>query len=164
MVSQLELKLVQVSLPKDTNIVLGQSHFIKTVEDLHEAIVNAVPGASFSIAFCESSGPCLIRSTGNDEELKKAAEDLAMKIGAGHSFLILLRKAFPINVLPRIREVAEVCSIYAATANPLQVVVAESEQGRGILGVIDGHAPRGVENEKDIAQRKQFLRNIGYKL
>ena len=164
MVSQLELKLVQVSLPKDTNIVLGQSHFIKTVEDLHEAIVNAVPGASFSIAFCESSGPCLIRSTGNDEELKKAAEDLAMKISAGHSFLILLRKAFPINVLPRIREVPEVCSIYAATANPLQVVVAESEQGRGILGVIDGYAPRGIESQEDVAQRKEFLRNIGYKL
>ena len=164
MVSQLELRLVQVSLPKDTNIVLGQSHFIKTVEDLHEAIVNSVPGASFSVAFCESSGPCLIRSTGNDEDLKKEAEDLAMKIGAGHSFLILLRKAFPINILSRIREVPEVCGIYAATANPLQVVVAESDQGRGILGVIDGYGPRGIESEKDVAQRKQFLRNIGYKL
>ncbi len=162
--SHLELRLVQLSLPKDSNIILGQSHFIKTVEDIHEAIVTSAPGARFGIAFCESSGPCLVRASGNDEELKRTAEELAMKIGAGHSFLVLLRKAFPINILRGIREVPEVCNVYAATANPLQVIVAESEQGRGILGVKDGLRPKGIESEKDVVERKQFLRNIGYKL
>lgn len=134
------------------------------MEDLHEAIVSTVPGASFGLAFCESSGPCLVRSTGNSDELKKSAEDLAFQIGAGHSFVVLLKNAYPINVLSRIRDVPEVVSIYAATANPLQVVVAESEQGKGILGVIDGSSPKGKETEKDVSDRKQFLRKIGYKL
>ncbi len=134
------------------------------MEDLHEAIVSTVPGASFGLAFCESSGPCLVRSTGNNDELKKSAEDLALQIGAGHSFVVLLKNAYPINVLSRIRDVPEVVSIYAATANPLQVVVAESEQGKGILGVIDGSSPKGKETEKDVSDRKQFLRKIGYKL
>ncbi len=143
---------------------MGQSHFIKTVEDLHEAIVETVPNASFGLAFCESSGPCLIRISGNMEELEKAAGKMASEIGAGHSFVILLKSAYPINVLPRIREVSEVCNIYAATANPLQVVVAETEQGRGILGVIDGSVPKGRETEKNVSERKRFLRDIGYKL
>lgn len=134
------------------------------MEDLHEAIVNTVPNASFGIAFCESSGPCLIRSSGNDEELRRSAQELAMRVGAGHSFVILLKNAYPINVLSRIRTVPEVVNIYAATANPLQVVVVESEQGRGILGVVDGSSPKGIETEKDVFERKQFLRKIGYKL
>ena len=123
-----------------------------------------MPTASFGIAFCESSGPCLVRSTGNSEELKRSAEDLAFRIGAGHAFVMLLKNAYPINVLSRVREVPEVVSIYAATANPLQVVVAESEQGNGILGVIDGSSPKARETEKDVAERKEFLRKIGYKL
>jgi hypothetical protein len=159
-----ETKLVHLSPPRDANIILGQSPFIKIVEDLHEAIVNTVPNASFGIAFCESSGPCLVRSSGNDEELRRLAQELSMQVGAGYSFLIILRNAHPINVLSRIRDVPEVVNIYAATANPLQVVVAESEQGRGILGVIDGSAPKGIEKEKDVSERKQFLRKIGYKL
>lgn len=134
------------------------------MEDLHEAIVNTVPNASFGIAFCESSGPCLIRSSGNDEELRRSAQELAMRVGAGHSFVILLKNTYPINVLSRIRNVPEVVNIYAATANPLQVVVVESEQGRGILGVVDGSSPKGIETEKDVFERKQFLRKIGYKL
>ncbi len=160
----LEIKLVQLSPPPDANIILGQSHFIKTVEDLHEAIVGAVSNASFGLAFCESSGPCLVRSSGNEIGLKRSAERLALEIGAGHSFVILLKNAYPINILPRIREVSEVCNIYAATANPLQVVIAETEQGRGILGVVDGSCPKGKETEKDMFERKQFLRKIGYKL
>ncbi len=159
----LELKLVPLSPLKDTNIILGQSHFIKTVEDLHEAIVTTVPGAGFGIAFCEARGPCLVRSTGNDPELKKNAEEYALRLGAGHSFLILLKNAFPINLLTRIRDIPEVCNVYAATANPLQVIVAETEQGRGVLGVVDGHAAKGIETEKDVQDRKQFLRKIGYK-
>lgn len=127
-------------------------------------MVNSVPGASFGIAFCESSGPCLVRSTGSSEELKKSAEDLALQIGAGHSFIILLKNAYPINVLSKIREVPEVVNIYAATANPLQVIVAETEQGKGILGVIDGSSPTGRESAKDVVERKTFLRKTGYKL
>ncbi len=134
------------------------------MEDLHEAIVNSVPGASFGLAFCESSGPCLVRSSGNDEELRSIAEEEALKIGAGHSFIILLKNAYPVNILPRLKEVPEVCNIYAATANPLQVLVAETEQGRGIIGVVDGSQPKGIETEKDVHDRKQFLRKIGYKL
>ncbi len=161
---QLELKVVQLSLPTDSNAILGQSHFIKTVEDLHEAIVNSVPGAKFGLAFCEASGPCLVRSSGNDDELRKNAEEQALRVGAGHTFLILLRNAYPINLLPRIKEVPEVCSIYAASANPLQVIVAETEQGRAIIGVVDGSGSKGIEAEKDVHDRKQFLRKIGYKL
>ena len=160
----LETIIVQLSPPKDTSVILGQSHFIKTVEDLHEVIVGSVPSADFGLAFCESSGPCLVRSSGNDLELKRFAEELALRIGAGHSFILLLRNAYPINVLPRLREVPEVCHIYAATANPLQVIVAQTDQGRGILGVVDGHSPKGIETERDVSERKQFLRKIGYKL
>jgi len=160
----MEIKVVQLSTPSETNTILGQSHFIKTVEDLHEAIVNSVPGVSFGLAFCESSGPCLIRSSGNDEELRKVAEGEALKIGAGHPFIILLKHAYPVNILSRLKEVPEVCNIFAATANPLQVLVAETEQGRGIIGVIDGYPAKGTETEKDVYDRKQFLRKIGYKL
>jgi len=134
------------------------------VEDLHEMIVGSVPGASFGLAFCEASGPCLVRSSGNDEELRRYAEEEALKIGAGHTFVILLRNAYPINILPHLKQVPEVCNIYAATANPLQVLVAETEQGRGIIGVVDGFLTRGIETEKDVSDRKQFLRKIGYKL
>ncbi len=164
MVLLLEFKIIQLSPPSDTNAILGQSHFIKTVEDIHEAIVESVPGARFGLAFCEASGPCLVRSSGNDEELRKKAEEQALRIGAGHAFLILLKNAYPINVLPRLKGVAEVCSVYAASANPLQVLVAETEQGRAVIGVVDGFASRGVETEKDVYDRKQFLRKIGYKL
>ncbi len=134
------------------------------MEDLHEMIVGSVPGASFGLAFCEASGPCLVRSSGNDEELRRCAEEEALKIGAGHTFVILLRNAYPINILPHLKQVPEVCNIYAATANPLQVLVAETEQGRGIIGVVDGFLTRGIETEKDVSDRKQFLRKIGYKL
>ncbi len=160
----METKLVQLNPPPDANIILGQSHFIKTVEDLHEAIVNTVPNAMFGLAFCESSGPCLVRSSGNDRDLKKSAEELALRVGAGHSFILLLKNAYPINVLSRVRSIPEVVSIFAATSNPLQVIVAETEQGRGILGVIDGSPPKGIETENDVSERKQFLRRIGYKL
>ncbi len=134
------------------------------MEDLHEVIVGSVPGASFGLAFCEASGPCLVRSSGNDEELRKRAEEQALKIAAGHTFVILLRNAYPINILPRLKQVPEVCNVYAASANPLQVLVAETEQGRGIIGVVDGFSARGIETEKDVYDRKQFLREIGYKL
>ncbi len=127
-------------------------------------IVGSVPGAYFGLAFCEASGPCLVRSSGNDEELRRCAEEDALKIGAGHTFVILLRNAYPINILPHLKQVPEVCNIYAATANPLQVLVAETEQGRGIIGVVDGFLTRGIETEKDVSDRKQFLRKIGYKL
>ncbi len=131
---------------------------------MHEMIVGSVPGASFGLAFCEASGPCLVRSSGNDEELRRYAEEEALKIGAGHTFVILLRNAYPINILPHLKQVPEVCNIYAATANPLQVLVAETEQGRGIIGVVDGFLTRGIETERDVSDRKQFLRKIGYKL
>ena len=160
----MELLTVKIEKPDEINIILGQSHFIKTVEDLHEALVTCVGGIKFGLAFCEASGPCLVRSSGNDEELRKNAEEQALRIGAGHAFLILLKNAYPVNVLPRLKEVAEVCNIYAASANPLQVLVAETEQGRAIVGVVDGFASRGVETEKDVYDRKQFLRKIGYKL
>ena len=156
--------IVDVTVPDGCNAILGQSHFIKTVEDLHEAMVNAVPGAKFGIAFCESSGPCLIRSEGNDTELKQLASKTALQLSAGHSFIIFMRNVYPINVLDKVKSVPEVCNIYLATANPFQVIVAETEQGRGILGVIDGFASKGVETEKDVRERKDFLRKIGYKL
>ena len=160
----MELRIVQLSPPADSNVILGQSHFIKTVEDIHEMIVGSVPGARFGLAFCEASGPCLVRTSGNDEELRKSAEEQALKIGAGHTFLVVLRNAYPVNILPRLKEVPEVCNIFAASANPLQVLVAETEQGRGVIGVVDGFASRGVETEKDVLDRKHFLRKIGYKL
>lgn len=159
----LELKTVNIE-PKDAQIILGQAHFIKTVEDLHEALVNSVPGIKFGLAFCESSGPCLIRHSGTDAELQTLAAGYAMDLACGHSFIILMKGAYPINVLSRLKEVPEVVNIYAATANPLTVVVVENEQGRGILGVIDGMKSKGIETEEDIKQRKELLRKIGYKM
>lgn len=159
----MELKVIGISKPEDVNLILGQSHFIKTVEDLHEALVGAVPGIRFGLAFCESSGPALVRWSGTDDDLTELARTTMRELGAGHAFLILLREAFPINVLPAVRAVQEVCGIYCATANLVQVVVAETEQGRGILGVIDGCHTKGIETEQDIAERKALLRRFGYK-
>ncbi len=160
----MELKVVDIDNPKGLNFILGQTHFIKSVEDLHEALVTAVPGIKFGLAFNEASGPCLIRKSGTDDALIDLAVQNAQAIGAGHIFIIFLNGAFPVNVLNRIKDVPEVCHIICATANPTQVIVAESEQGRGILGVIDGYSPKGIENEKDVTDRKNFLRTIGYKL
>ncbi len=144
--------------------MIGQAHFIKTVEDLHEALAETIPNAKFGLAFCESSGPCLVRSSGNDSELKAAAEKAGMLLSAGHCFVIVLRGAYPVSVLNRIKSVSEVCNIYCATANPVEAIIAETEQGRGILGVIDGFKPKGVETEKDVQERKALLRKIGYKM
>ncbi|MCK4246673.1 adenosine-specific kinase [Candidatus Bipolaricaulota bacterium] len=160
----MEIRVVEVDNPRGLNLVLGQAHFIKSVEDLHEALVTAVPGIKFGIAFCEASGPALVRYSGTDQKLIDLAIGNAEEIGAGHAFIIFLDGTFPINVLNRIKQVPEVCSIYCATANAVQVVIAETERGRGILGVVDGILPKGVETETDIAERKSFLRKIGYKL
>jgi len=160
----MELKTVQIRKPEDVNLILGQSHFIKTVEDLHEALVNAVPGIKFDLAFCESSGPCLVRFSGTDPEMTELAKENALALSAGHSFIIFLCGAYPINVLNAVKMVPEVCRIFCATANPVEVIIAESAQGRGILGVIDGLASRGIEGEKDIAERKELLRRFGYKI
>lgn len=160
----MELKTVTIEKPEDMNFILGQSHFIKTVEDLHEVLVSTVPGIKFGVAFCEASGPCLVRFSGNDEALIELATKNALNIGAGHSFIIFLDNAFPINVLRLVSNVPEVVRIFCATANPVEVIVAESEQGRGILGVIDGASPLGVETDADIADRKSLLRKFGYKL
>jgi adenosine/AMP kinase len=160
----MELELVSIEKPEEINFVLGQSHFIKTVEDIHEALVSTVPGIRFGLAFCEASGKCLIRWSGTDEQMIELAQKNAQKIGAGHSFILFLGSGFyPINILNAIRNVPEVCRIFCATANPTQVIVAQSDQGRGILGVIDGFSPQGIEGEEDIAWRKSFLRKIGYK-
>jgi len=164
----IELKTVKIEKPEDINFILGQTHFIKSVEDLYETMINSVPNGKFGIAFCEASGACKIRSEGNDQNLKKLAEKNALNIGAGHSFIVFMKDCFPLNVLNSIKDIPEVCSIFCATANPTKVVIAESklgdETGRGILGVIDGFIPKGVENKEDIAWRKKFLRDIGYKL
>jgi adenosine/AMP kinase len=160
----LNTKVIDVRVPEGCNVILGQSHFIKTVEDLYEAMMNAVPNVKFGLAFCESSGPCLIRLDGNDTELKGLASKAAVDLSAGHTFIIFMRNAYPINVLDKIKSVPEVCNIYLATANPFQVILAETEQGRGILGVVDGYSSKGIETEKDVADRKEFLRKIGYKL
>ncbi|HKZ76411.1 MAG TPA: adenosine-specific kinase [Actinomycetota bacterium] len=160
----MDITTVRFEKPEELNFILGQSHFIKTVEDLHEAVVQASPTIKFGIAFCESSGPRLVRWSGNDQELIDLAVKNAQAIGAGHSFLILLREGFPINVLNAVKMVPEVCRIYCATANPVEVVVGETEQGRAILGVVDGGSPLGVEDEEDIAERKAMLRRFGYKL
>ena len=160
----MELKAVRMHIPEGANLILGQTHFIKTVEDLYEVMVNTMPGAKFAVAFNEASGPCLVRVEANDDELRQAAIANAQELGAGHIFVVLLRQAFPINVLGRIKECFEVCSIYCATANPVEVIVAETEQGRGVLGVIDGSSPQGVEGPEDVKHRKEFLRKIGYKL
>jgi len=159
-----EFKTVKVKKPDDVNMVFGQSHFIKTVEDLYEALIGSVPGIKFGFAFVESSGACKIRSEGNDPELKKLAQDNALEIGCGHSFLLFLRQAYPVNVLNAIKTIPEVCMVYCATANPVEVVIAESDTGRGVMGVIDGLKPKGVENAQDIVWRKELLRKIGYKL
>jgi len=159
----LDISVVDVHVPEGCNVILGQSHFIKTVEDLYEALVNAVPNIRFGLAFCESSGPCLVRFEGNDTELKQLASRTSLQLSAGHTFVIFMRNAYPINVLDKVKSVPEVCNIFLATANPFQVVIAETEQGRGIMGVVDGYASKGIETEGDIAERKEFLRKIGYK-
>lgn len=159
-----DFKAVKVKKPEEVNVILGQSHFIKTVEDLYEVLVNNVPGIKFGFAFCESSGACKIRAEGTDPELKALAQENMLEIGAGHSFIIFLRNAYPINVLNAVKNIPEVCNIYCASANPVQVLVVEVEGGRGILGVIDGAKPKGIESDEDIAWRKGFLRKIGYKL
>lgn len=160
----MELEVIKIENPKNYNFILGQSHFIKTVEDLYEAIVGSVPGIKFGLAFCESSGPRLVRFAGNNDELIDLAKKNAFNIGAGHSFIIFINSAYPINILRAIKDVQEVCNIYYATANPVEVIVAKTEQGKGILGVIDGGSPLGIETEKDIEERKSLLRKIGYKL
>lgn len=159
-----ELHLVAIDKPDDMNVIVGQSHFVKTVEDLHEALVGVSPHLRFGIAFCEASGPCLVRRSGNDARLVELATTNALAIAAGHTFVILLEDGYPVNVLNQVKQVPEVCSIFCATANPLQLVVAETELGRGVIGVIDGSRPLGVETDADVADRKALLRAIGYKL
>ena len=159
----MEIKSVKIDFPEGCNIIIGQTHFIKTAEDLYEIIATTVPQAKFGIAFTEASGPCLVRTEGNDDSLKETAIRNAHTLAAGHSFVLLIKNAFPINVLNAIKQCREVCSIYCATANPVEVIIAETEQGRGILGVVDGFKPKGTESEQDIEARKGFLRKIGYK-
>ena len=159
----MELKTIQIENPDELNLILGQSHFIKTIEDIHEALINTVPGIQFGVAFCEASGHTLVRHSGTNETLEQLAIRNAQAIGAGHSFIVFLKDVFPINVLHAIKRVPEVCGIFCATANPVQVVVAETEQGRGILGVIDGASPSGVEDAEGITWRKDLLRKFGYK-
>ncbi len=160
----LKIKSLKIDNPGGLNMILGQAHFIKTVEDLHETLVSALPGIRFGLAFIEASGPCLVRTSGNDEALRALAGKNALKLSAGHAFIIFLEEAFPVNVLNAVKAVPEVCSIYCATANPVEVVIAESGQGRGILGVIDGLKTEGLEGEADIKERKELLRRFGYKL
>lgn len=160
----MQLSTVKINKPEMTNFILGQTHFIKSVEDIHEALVSTVPGIKFGLAFCEASGKCLVRWSGTDDEMIQLAQENAMQISAGHSFILFLGEGFfPINVLNAIKMIPEVCQIFCATANPTEVIVGESEQGRGILGVIDGQKPQGIEGEADITWRKNFLRQIGYK-
>jgi adenosine/AMP kinase len=159
----MELKSVRLEVPDSGNIIVGQSHFIKTVEDVYETLVDSVPQIKFGVAFNEASGPCLTRVDGNDDELKQIATNNASAIGAGHVFVIAMRDGYPINILPRLKEVPEICSIYCATANPVEVIVAETGQGRGVLGVVDGSSPKGVEGQSDAEARHGFLRKIGYK-
>jgi len=160
----MEFKTVKITPPPECNVILGQAHFIKTAEDLYEALVNSVPNIKFGLAFCEGSGPCLVRHEGNDEELRRAASEKALELACGHSFIIILKNVYPLNVLSKVKDVPEVVCIYAASANPLEVVIAETAQGRGIIGVVDGYSSKGVESEKDIADRRAFLRKIGYQL
>lgn len=158
----MELRTVSIEKPEDVNVVLGQSHFIKTVDDVYEALASSSPGLRFGLAFCEASGPCLVRRAGNDEELVELAVRNALALGAGHALLVFLREGYPINVLNALKLVPEICRIYCATANPLEVVIAETAQGRAILGVVDGRSPKGVETEDDVAARKDLLRRLGY--
>jgi adenosine/AMP kinase len=160
----MEIKTVRLEIPEGANIIFGQSHFIKTVEDLYEVIVGGVPGAKFGLAFCEASGDCLIRSEGSDPELVTIAQKNASEVGAGHTFIVLLKDAFPINVLNAIKMCQEVCTIFCATANPVEVIIAETDQGRGILGVIDGSPPKGIEDSTGVQWRKKLLRDFKYKL
>jgi adenosine/AMP kinase len=159
----MNLTLVPLAQPSDCNLILGQAHFIKTIEDIHELLVTSVPGIRFGAAFSEASGPCLIRHSGTDPELESLAVQNAEAVGSGHSFIIIMRGAYPINVLNALKNLQEVCTIFCATANPVQVVIAETDQGRGIMGVIDGDKPRGIETSSDQSDRKTFLRKIGYK-
>ena len=160
----MELQSVKIQPPSGVQLILAQSHFVKTVEDVHECLVNCTPQVKFGIAFCEASGPCLVRHSGNENDLEGLASRFANEIGSGHSLLILLKDAFPINVLPRLKEVPEVVHLFCATANPVEVIVVETRQGRAILGVVDGSKPKGIEDENDVKDRKEFLRKIGYKL
>lgn len=161
----MDFKVVQIEKPETMNFILGQSHFIKTVEDLHEALVGAVPGIQFGLAFCEASGPALVRASGTDEDLVELAKQNALALSAGHSFIIFLGEGcYPINVLNAVKRVPEVCRIFCATANPVEVILAETDQGRGILGVVDGFKTKGIETEEDVEERKGLLRAIGYKL
>ncbi len=160
----MNFKTVKIEPPKDCNTILGMAHFIKTAEDLYEALVNSVPNIQFGLAFCESSGQCLIRHEGNDLELTRIAAEKAFEIASGHSFLIFIKNAYPLNVLDKIKKVPEVCTVYAATANPLEVLIAETSQGRGIVGVVDGLKSKGIETDADIIERREFVRKIGYKL
>lgn len=160
----MELLTVRMQIPDGANLILGHSHFIKTAEDLYEVIVNTVPGVKFAVAFNEASGPCLVRVESNDDELRAAAILNAASVAAGHAFVVLIRHAFPINLVSRVRDCFEVCSIFCATANPVEVIVAQTDQGRGILGVVDGGSPKGVEGPLDVTARREFLRKIGYKL
>lgn len=159
----IEMQAVRMEVPADTNIIVGQSHFIKTVEDLYEAVATTAPQAKFGLAFNESSGACLTRAEGNDQTLRNTAVRNAQALGCGHAFVLLLQNAYPINVLNTIRNVPEVCSIFCATANPVEIIVAQTEQGRGVLGVIDGSSPKGVESQSDVAERRDLLRRFGYK-
>jgi uncharacterized protein len=160
----MELLSVRLEIPDGANLILGQSHFIKTAEDLYEVVVNTVPGAKFAVAFNEASGPCLTRVESNDQELRRAAISNAQTIGAGHVFVLLVRQAYPINLLGRVRDCFEVCTIFCATANPVEAIIAQTDQGRGLLGVVDGSSPKGVEGPEDVKYRHEFVRKIGYKL
>jgi adenosine/AMP kinase len=160
----MDSKSYKINLPPETQVILAQSHFIKTVEDVHECLVNCVPNIRFGVGFCEASGPCLVRHSGNDNELESLATKYANEIGSGHLLLIVLKNAYPINVLPRLKEVPEIVNIYCATANPLEIILMETEQGRAVLGVVDGFKPKGIETEEDTKERKHLLRTIGYKL
>ena len=160
----MEIKTIKIDPPKDCNTIIGMAHFIKTAEDIYEALVNSVPNIQFGLGFCESSGQCLVRHEGNEIELRRLAAEKAFEIGCGHSFLIFIKIAYPLNVLDKIKKVPEVCTVYAATANPLEVLIAETTQGRGIIGVVDGLKTHGIETDNDIMERRKFLRRIGYKL
>jgi uncharacterized protein len=160
----MELKTVSIEIPEECNIIIGHSHFIKTVEDLHEIMVGTSAQVKFGLAFCEASGPCLIRVSGNDENLQSVATKNAQAVAAGHSFVLLLKQAYPINFLNAIKQCPEVCTIHCATANPVEVIIAQTQQGRGIIGVVDGFSPKGVESAEQVTARKEFLRQIGYKL
>lgn len=160
----MKIEIIKIEVPESCNVILGTAHFIKTVEDIYEALVSTVPSIKFGVGFCEASGPCLVRCEGNDEELVNLATINSSNLGCGHSFIIFLKNAYPINILNKIKHVSEVCTIHAATANPLEVIVVETEQGKGILGVIDGFKSKGIETKEDATARKNFLRKIGYKL